>query len=227
MKALVICGFKVFREALCSVLCQMDEQPTITEATDIEHALVLQEVNAYRLDVAIVSFDILYDDLAPLESLKLRMPHVPIIIFARFESDSEARQAIALGASGCIAPADGWKRVMAVVSRVCKGEIVLSSPNNQSDLVNSADLAQKNTREEGGVDKIHLTPRQLDVLELIRRGQSNKEIARSLTLAEGTVKMHCVAIFRELGVSNRTQAAVVGDHIAATQHNQPFAHALT
>ncbi len=54
-----------------------------------------------------------------------------------------------------------------------------------------------------------LTPRQKDVLELLCDGKSNKEISRDLNLAMGTIKVHIIAIFRELGVSNRTQAAMV------------------
>lgn len=54
-----------------------------------------------------------------------------------------------------------------------------------------------------------LTPRQLEVLQCVNQGMSNKEIARELCLSEGTVKVHCKAIFRALGVSNRTQAAVM------------------
>lgn len=58
-------------------------------------------------------------------------------------------------------------------------------------------------------DSPHLTPRQEEVLTLVNQGKSNKEIARELNLTEGTVKVHCKAIFRELGVANRTQAAVL------------------
>lgn len=56
-----------------------------------------------------------------------------------------------------------------------------------------------------------LTPRQKDVLARIRKGLSNKHIARELNLSDGTVKLHCMAIFRALGVTNRTQAAILAD----------------
>jgi DNA-binding NarL/FixJ family response regulator len=55
-----------------------------------------------------------------------------------------------------------------------------------------------------------LTPRQRQVLQLLVIGQSNKEIARSLNLREGTVKVHMSALFRNLGVANRIAAAVFG-----------------
>jgi len=54
-----------------------------------------------------------------------------------------------------------------------------------------------------------LTARQREVLGLIGQGKSNKQIARDLDLSDGTVKLHCMAIFRALKVSNRTQAAIL------------------
>jgi len=62
-----------------------------------------------------------------------------------------------------------------------------------------------------------LTPRQRDVLELLVKGQSNKEIARTLDLGEGTVKIHLAALFRNLGVRNRATAAVAGAQLIGTQ----------
>lgn len=58
-----------------------------------------------------------------------------------------------------------------------------------------------------------MTQRQREVLELLIQGEPNKRIARILGLSESTVKIHCMAIFRELDVSNRTQAAVRGEEI--------------
>jgi DNA-binding NarL/FixJ family response regulator len=55
-----------------------------------------------------------------------------------------------------------------------------------------------------------LTPRQQDVLDLLVRGKTNKEIALALGLGEGTVKIHMAAIFRFFGVNNRAAAAVAG-----------------
>jgi len=54
-----------------------------------------------------------------------------------------------------------------------------------------------------------LTKRQQQVLDLISKGHSNKQIADKLHMSEGTVKIHCMAIFRGLGVNNRTQAAML------------------
>jgi DNA-binding CsgD family transcriptional regulator len=61
-----------------------------------------------------------------------------------------------------------------------------------------------------------LTPRQRDVFELIVQGMSNKEIARNLQLAEGTVKIHIKALFAKLGVRRRAAVAVAGTRLLST-----------
>jgi DNA-binding NarL/FixJ family response regulator len=64
-----------------------------------------------------------------------------------------------------------------------------------------------------------LTSRQRQVLQLLVSGQSNKKIACSLNLGEGTVKIHMAALFRNLGVANRTAAAVVGARLLAANYH--------
>lgn len=66
-------------------------------------------------------------------------------------------------------------------------------------------------------EQVKLTKRQIDVLKLLVYGKSNKQIARDLHLAEGTVKLHCMAIFKEIGVTNRTQAALKAEQLVMQQ----------
>lgn len=70
-----------------------------------------------------------------------------------------------------------------------------------------------------------LTGRQREVLWLLSTGKSNKEIARALDLAEGTVKIHCMAIFQKLNVRNRTEAAMRAEQVFADRGwDAPVAH---
>lgn len=62
-------------------------------------------------------------------------------------------------------------------------------------------------------DNCSLTPRQTQVLKLIVGGKSNKQIARDLNISEGTIKIHCMAIYKEIGVLNRTQAAIKAESL--------------
>jgi DNA-binding NarL/FixJ family response regulator len=71
---------------------------------------------------------------------------------------------------------------------------------------------QVTTTPEPGSD-LELTPRLRDVLKLLMQGKSNREIAQELNLSENTVKVHMAALFRALGVSSRTEAALAGARI--------------
>ena len=74
-------------------------------------------------------------------------------------------------------------------------------------------------------EPVSLSPRQVEVLTLLVQGFSNKQIARSLGLAQGTVKIHVAVLFHKLGVTSRTAAAVAGARLVAS--NQPAAaHSL-
>src|SRR5262249_51735229 len=64
-----------------------------------------------------------------------------------------------------------------------------------------------------------LTPRQRDVFDLIVQGMSNKEIARSLQLAEGTVKIHIKALFAKLGVRRRAAVAIAGTRLLSSERD--------
>lgn len=96
-------------------------------------------------------------------------------------------------------------------------EIEQQTSLHSNDFHDSASLQEQSpyfSHSDPGLDpRCHLTPRQVDVLYLLMRGKSNKEIARILDLSEGTVKIHCMAIFRELGVNNRTQAAMRAEQL--------------
>lgn len=70
-----------------------------------------------------------------------------------------------------------------------------------------------------GYKQLRLTRRQRQVLDLLVNGYSNKEIARALSLAEGTVKVHMAALLRALGVANRASAAVVGTRLFYARNN--------
>jgi DNA-binding NarL/FixJ family response regulator len=92
--------------------------------------------------------------------------------------------------------------------------IILDSKNIQQNSPLSTPTKPIRLHQNDKVDQdIHLTNRQQVVLSLLMRGKSNKEIARLLSISEGTIKIHCMAIYRQLGVKNRTQAAMRAEQL--------------
>ena len=92
--------------------------------------------------------------------------------------------------------------------------------------LHSDDAAHLPPRQRPHALGITLTPRQQHVLALIRKGLSNKHIARELGLSDGTVKLHCMAIFRALSVANRTQAALVAEGLQLEEPKPGNQHML-
>lgn len=96
-------------------------------------------------------------------------------------------------------------------------EIALQVPSRLATATKSSasDSTAASASSTAKIDAI-LTPRQRDVFELIVQGMSNKEIARTLELAEGTVKIHIKALFAKLGVRRRAAVAVAGTRLLPT-----------
>ncbi|MGI9334383.1 MAG: response regulator transcription factor, partial [Gammaproteobacteria bacterium] len=93
-------------------------------------------------------------------------------------------------------------------------------------------IGERNQHRAGGValtneEHLRLTPRQLEVLQLISEGHSTKLIARALDISESTVKVHTRAIFRELGVDNRTQAARKAHIVSGRRNGEPAVSSLS
>ena len=124
----------------------------------------------------------------------------PVLVLTAYATDEDIDRALTAGARGYLlkgAPLDEIERAIAAVAR---GESFLDS--RIASRVIGRDRRQR------------LTAREREVLTLVARGKSNKEIAKSLRISERTAKFHVTAIFNKLGAENRAQAVA----IAAEQH---------
>jgi DNA-binding NarL/FixJ family response regulator len=131
--------------------------------------------------------------LALLQKLRSIDPVVPIAILTASNSPSDLDAALQLGAAGFISKTADGQVLLEAATRLLFGETVIISAENQPlDRVSSA-------RELG------VTPRQLEILDLLAEGLPNKVICSRLTLSEDTVKTHLKALFSTLGCHNRTE----------------------
>lgn len=110
----------------------------------------------------------------------------------------KALGALAAGAHGYIPKRLALEDMLRAFDTALNGQIYV--PPGISQVVEPA-------RRSAAVDSSSLTGRQREVISLLAKGRSNKEIARALNIAEGTVKVHVAAIFRLFGVRNRVSAA--------------------
>lgn len=140
-------------------------------------------------------------------------PDTRFAIVSADDSRTEILKALSIGLHGYIVKSQKDEEVVLAVNDILSGRIyvpALLSPTSAKHKPQAAPPLEKfSPRRRMGGNLSGLTVRQKDVLKLMAEGYSNKEIARELEIAEATTKIHATAILRELGVRNRTEAAVL------------------
>ncbi len=182
----------------------------VGEAADGREALLL----CSRLHPDLVLMDVRMpemDGLAATREIKQRYPEVSVMMVTMHENPDYLLEALKAGAAGYVLKDAPRREVITAVQRVREGESSLD-PDLAERLLRR--LATENGGRRGArsadadptVDS--LTPREFEVLQLMQRGNTNRQIADKLFISGGTVKRHVENIIAKLGVSDRTQAVV-------------------
>jgi two-component system, NarL family, nitrate/nitrite response regulator NarL len=196
---LVVDDHPLYSDALASTLRSALELGVHCVST---RAAAGAHINSEQLRLIIV--DLSLPDSTPaqtcewLQSLTRRKRS---LVVSGTQSLQDAQLAIEAGACGFVPKTSSAEQIIGAVQTALDGGRILPR-----------EWTQHATRPKRGdivADQIALTARQWDVLNAMAKGDSNKVIARDLGMAEKTVKVHLTAIFRELQVGNRTQAALV------------------
>jgi DNA-binding NarL/FixJ family response regulator len=144
------------------------------------------------------------DGLATCRSIKQEFPLINVILITMHENPQYLLEALRSGASGYILKDITQRELLATVRRILRGESVLNPDIVVRLLGNQASGAPYQVE----LPAERLSPREREVLQLLAQGQTNREIARALTVSVSTVKIHVEHILAKLGVCDRTQAAV-------------------
>jgi DNA-binding NarL/FixJ family response regulator len=191
----------VVREGLRTFLALQEGIEIAGEAADGEEAVRAGE----RLRPDVVLMDLVMpklDGVAAMRILRERVPKTRVIVLTSFLDDDKLLPALRAGAAGYLLKNTPPQELVRAVRAAHAGEALLD-PVVAARLVES--LAANG--EEEPIDR--LTKREREVLELIGRGLPNKRIALELGVAEKTVKTHVSHVLAKLGVTDRTQAAVI------------------
>jgi len=191
----------LFRNALRQALTTAFEHAQWFEA---DSADALQAV----LDVRSVDYDLVLLDLqmpgshgySTLIHLRSHYPDLPVVVISAHEDINTISRAIHYGSSGFIPKSASMETLKEALSSVLFGDIWLPKG---TEIISIDDAVDKMASKLSD-----LTPQQYKVLQMFAEGLLNKQIAYDLGVSEATIKAHATAIFRKLGVRNRTQAVI-------------------
>jgi DNA-binding NarL/FixJ family response regulator len=154
------------------------------------------------------------DGLAATRVIKEEHPRTSVIVVTMEEDPDYLLEAVKAGAAGYVLKGATPDQLTAAVRQVLGGEFLLDQRLTMNLLRNLADQKEERPDPLPEAKKPRqplaepLTPREVEILRLLVRGQTNREIAQELVVSRGTVKNHVQHIIAKLGVSDRTQAAV-------------------
>jgi DNA-binding NarL/FixJ family response regulator len=210
MRILIVDDHALVRRGMAYVVKDGFPDADVVEAEGASAALDVMREKAADLALVDVRMPDL-DGLELLRAMKLEWPGVPVIMLSTYENAPYVKRALSDGAAGYLlkdaTPEDLGQAINVAISG---GGNVLSPrviQNLFEDVESSG--SQTNGHPKSRRTEYNLTQREHDILALLSEGRSNRSIAQNLYLSEKTVKAHLAAIFRKLGVTNRTQAAMM------------------
>lgn len=207
MKILIADDHKLFLKGLEFILKDLDDNISLTLAHSYTDIFQILENNQ--------DFDLILSDLAMpgatwndgIKHIQENAPHIPIIIISAVFDKKIIDKTLEIGVSGYIQKSSSNEEIKNAISMVLSGGIYIPNALIDEDIENLLSISDHNSSNNNEDDNI-LTPRQLEVINLIAIGYSNKQIAHDMGISEGTVKIYITELFKRLNVFNRTSAIV-------------------
>jgi len=203
IRVLIVDDHKVVRQGLRFLLEQEDGIEVVGDCAD--GAGAIEAVRA--LEPTVVLLDLFLpgqDGIGVLARIKQDRPATEVIMLTSSTDDEHLLGALRAGALAYLPKTAGVDQVVGSVRAAARGESLLD-PRIAARLVREVRDAAGRRRP---LD--HLSPREVEVLTVLARGRSNREIARTLAISEETVKAHVSSILSKLHLVDRTQAAIFG-----------------
>ncbi|WJX99876.1 response regulator transcription factor [Curtobacterium sp. 458] len=186
----------IVRSGIVALLQEADDVEVVGQASDGDAAVAVTLAELPDVVLMDLRMPSMNGDAATAQILA-QEPSMRVLILTTYESDDQILAAIEAGAAGYLLKAAPESEILAGVRATARGETALA-PSAVAALVR---------RTTGSmVSGPSLSPRELDVLQLVAQGNSNPAIGRALFLSETTVKTHLGHVFEKLGVNDRTRA---------------------
>ena len=199
VRVMIADDHSLFREGLRKLLESDKHLELVCEVGDGQGAINVMRKRP--LDLILMDINMPgTDGVIATQVIKREFPQTKIIAFTVYEGE-EVLQMVKAGVSAYVLKDVASSDLIHTLKRVMEGEVVI-----HPRVVNY--LVQEFTRSDIKRNDLKLTRREKDILEMLVKGNSNKDMAEAMFISEKTVKNHLTSIFRKLGVKDRTQAAV-------------------
>jgi DNA-binding NarL/FixJ family response regulator len=207
VRVLLVDDQALFREGLRTLLTAQPGVEVVGEAANGEEALRL----AARLRPDVVLMDLrmpVLDGVAATRRLHETSPACRVIALTTFDDDEYVFEGLRAGAVGYLLKDTSSQRLLEAIRGAARGESFLQPSVAAKVVAEFARLSASAARAPGSALIEPLSERETEILRLLAQGASNREIAETLVIAEGTAKNHITSILGKLGVRDRTQAAL-------------------
>jgi DNA-binding NarL/FixJ family response regulator len=197
IRILIADDHPVVRSGLRALLASQSDFEVVSEAENGEAAVAL--FTSLAPDIILMDLQMpVLDGLTAIQQIHARQPDVRILVLTTYNTDSDIMPALEAGATGYILKDAPPEELFRAIRGAARGEVTLAPS-----------VAEKMTRRLMTASNNALSMREIEVLELASRGNSNKDIADQLHITEATVKSHFVHIFNKLGAADRTSAVTI------------------
>ncbi len=194
IRILITDDHPVVREGLAGMLAAQPDFEVVGEAADGETAVALHQ--SLSPDVTLMDLRMPgMDGVGAIEAIKARQPSAHILVLTTYDSDADILRAIEAGATGYLLKDTPREELFRAIRAAAAGESVLAPTVAARIMTQMRAPAEEN-----------LSSREIEVLQLVAKGHSNKEIGKALHISTATVKTHLIHIYNKLGVDDRTAA---------------------
>lgn len=204
LRILLVDDHVLFRKGVAAMLSNRSDFVVVAEAGDgVEAVRIARETlpDVVLLDVHMPN----QGGLETVKILKQEMPHIQVVMLTVSDDEDDLFEALKYGAKGYLLKNLHPQQLYAMLDGLRRGEAAISGSMASKIL---QEFKQPTHRQADDSHPDDLTPREIDVLEQVVTGATNKEIAETLQITENTVKIHLRNILDKLHVKNRIQAAV-------------------
>jgi DNA-binding NarL/FixJ family response regulator len=203
LRLLLVDDHALFREGLVSLLSYQDDFTVVGEAEDAESGL--NQARALQPNLVLMDIELPgVDGVTTTQRLKLEMPSLTVVMLTAHDDSQTLFDAIKAGAQGYLVKNVRSRELLEQLRALARGEAAISRRMAARILEEIRGQTEALEAEET------LTPREMEVLELVAARLSNSEIAERLVVSEHTVKNHMKSILSKLHLRNRRQAAAYG-----------------